>query len=107
MFTSVMTLYFHSTYLVYQLEMITFITLNSNTVVFYYKILNFNYDKNKLKNTVLTFCYLSIFIGLGINSIVATGFQSGINLFYQISPIIPFAFSAFIFGRNIYSKKAL
>ncbi|GGF00583.1 hypothetical protein [Flavobacterium limi] len=63
--------------------------------------------KINLKIQFLLFVICLFFIGLGINSILATGFQSGVNLFYQISPIIPFAFSAFIFGQNIYSKRAL
>jgi hypothetical protein len=61
--------------------------------------------KINLKIQFLLFVICLFFIGLGINRILTDGFKLGVNLFYQISPIMPFVFSAFIFGNNIYSKK--
>jgi len=60
-----------------------------------------------IKIQFLLFVISLFFIGLGINNILTDGIKSGANLFYQISHIMPFLFSAFIFGNNIYSKKAL
>lgn len=62
--------------------------------------------KINLKIQFLLFVVCLFFIGLGINDILTEGLKSGVNLFYQISPVMPFVFSAFIFGNNIYSKKA-
>lgn len=45
------------------------------------------------------------FIGLGIFQIANTGLKTGTDLFWQISAFVPFVFSAFVFGMNLYSKR--
>ncbi|MBP4138732.1 hypothetical protein [Flavobacterium geliluteum] len=61
--------------------------------------------KINLKIQFLLFVLCLFFIGLGINNILTEGFKSGVHLFYQVSPVMPFVFSAILFGANIYSKK--
>jgi hypothetical protein len=59
-------------------------------------------------NLKVQFIFLVVslfFVGLGINDVLQDGLKSGVNLFKQISPIVPFAIFSIIFIRNIYMKK--
>jgi len=57
----------------------------------------------KIQFVLLIICLF--FIGLIIFEISNTGLQTGTDLFWQISALVPFVSSAIIFGINIYSKR--
>jgi hypothetical protein len=63
--------------------------------------------KINLKIQWMLFVVCLFMIGFEINKILDTGLKSGMDLFWQIGLLVPFVISAFIFGNNIYSKKAL
>jgi hypothetical protein len=57
----------------------------------------------KIQFALLVICLF--FLGIGINEIFVEGIKSGIDFIKQISPLIPFFASGFIFLNNIYLKK--
>jgi hypothetical protein len=59
-------------------------------------------------NLKVQFIFLAIsifFIGVGITEIIQQGVKSGVDLLEQLSTIITFIFSSFIFIRSIYGNK--
>jgi hypothetical protein len=63
--------------------------------------------KINLKIQWMLFVVSLFMIGFEINKILETGLKSGMDLFWQVGLLVPFVIAAFIFGNNIYSKKAL
>jgi hypothetical protein len=61
--------------------------------------------KVNLKIQFVLFVVCQFFIGIGINEILTDGVKSGVEFLKQISPLIPFVASSYIFCNNIYSKK--
>jgi len=59
-------------------------------------------------NLKVQFVFLAIsifFVGVGITEIIQHGVKSGIDLLEQVSTIITFVFSSFMFIRSIYGNK--
>jgi hypothetical protein len=45
------------------------------------------------------------FIGLGIFELSKKEIKTGMDLFWQISPFVPFVTSAIVFGYNLYLER--
>lgn len=61
--------------------------------------------KINYKIQFLLFVACLFFIGIGIYETLNEGLKTGIDLFWQISHIVPFVLSAIVFAMNIYSKR--
>ncbi len=55
----------------------------------------------------ILFAMSVFFIGFVLSNTINDGLKSGTELYWQLSRLVPFIISAFVFGNKIYTQKAI